>query len=493
MARSPLHSREVVRVTKGTLGVGGDFLHSGRDVNASMSKRIPGEGPGKLERGAVHLKRAAVVGLGVGTLLLFSAAPSGAAVPTGKDIAPGDVVSQASGAAVDIRAGGQAPGGGSAYVAVNDGTIQQTTGAKVPELPVVGNQSFVAGGAIGQDAVATSGGLSAACAGVVGGNGQVQLGPDNTCLITNDGQVRLSLGSIQHLGLDGQLLDQLPVGALPDLPIGNLDQLPIGDVPGLDGLPVLGDLLGSDPTVGELPDVQLQFVGNALTANCLMGPDGPYGTSSPVKGQVVAVVDGQRIPVANVPPKGVTLDPVEILGKVQQQLPPEAGMVLDQVLSTLPTDQLDALNVVDLKVGEKTIEGGQISITALGVEANYTGAAASAKFGHVTCGPNMPDDPGPSVAGSDSKPGVKASGGGSAELNVDDKASASVEGKAELNTEQGKGKGELAADANLSPTSTSSALTPIGWGTAAAILLTGLGIAGTRLLRSRRPVGGSNE
>jgi hypothetical protein len=69
-------------------------------------------------------------------------------------------------------------------VASSDGTSQTRTGNRTPALSLLGGQTILTTGAAFQDAVANTDGTSAACAGVVGPNGTVQIGPNGTCLVS---------------------------------------------------------------------------------------------------------------------------------------------------------------------------------------------------------------------------------------------------------------------------------------------------------------------
>ncbi len=71
-------------------------------------------------------------------------------------------------------------------VASSDGTSQTRTGNRTPALSLLGGQTVLTTGAAFQDAVANTDGTSAACAGVVGPNGTVQLGPGQTCVVSGD-------------------------------------------------------------------------------------------------------------------------------------------------------------------------------------------------------------------------------------------------------------------------------------------------------------------
>jgi len=69
-------------------------------------------------------------------------------------------------------------------VASSDGTSQTRTGNRTPALSILGGQTVLTTGAAFQDAVANTDGSSAACAGVVGPTGTVQIGPNQTCLVS---------------------------------------------------------------------------------------------------------------------------------------------------------------------------------------------------------------------------------------------------------------------------------------------------------------------
>lgn len=80
--------------------------------------------------------------------------------------------------------------------ASNDGTTQTTTGAVTPALSVLGGQTILSAGALFQDARAAGDGTSAACAGVIGPNGTIELGPSQTCLVSGSPS-----GVVLNLGL----------------------------------------------------------------------------------------------------------------------------------------------------------------------------------------------------------------------------------------------------------------------------------------------------
>ncbi|MEQ7125659.1 hypothetical protein ABN034_14195 [Actinopolymorpha sp. B11F2] len=495
-------------------------------MTASMVMRGPGSSPEKLIRAGAWAGRAAVVGASLAVVSALAAAPAAASAGggNGSDIAAGETVSRAQANSFNISVGGQVAGSGG-YLSVNDGALETVKGVKAPELPMIGDQQVALVGALGQDAATTSNGYAAACAGVVGANGVVKLGADQSCLVSGDGQIQVSLGTLDALGLTALLGGELPgLPALPSLPAtgeltdgltdgllsglggnlastggllpavpstgdltGNLPQtstlplpgvpdvespdlalpdLSLGELSSLGGLPALGSL----PT-GGLPDIQLMVVGKSITANCLSTPSDTFGKASPVEAQVVAVVAGQQIPVASVPPEGLDLNLTDVLSKVQSQLPVEVTGVLDQVLAAVPADQLDAVRLANLQVGEQTAKAGQISVTALGVETAYPGLV-DLELGKVDCGSNV---------AAVSEPGVKA---GAAAPQAGAGAQVEADGSGvRAGAEAGGVKGEGAVNADLAPASNKAPLATFGWGAVIALMLAGVGLAGFKLRR----------
>jgi hypothetical protein len=81
--------------------------------------------------------------------------------------------------------------------ASNDGTTQTKTGNSTPSISLLGSQTLLSAGVLAQDAAARNNGDSAACAGAVGTNGAIQVGPANTCLVSNGtGGVTLNVGTV---------------------------------------------------------------------------------------------------------------------------------------------------------------------------------------------------------------------------------------------------------------------------------------------------------
>ncbi len=501
----------------------------------------PGSSPEKLTRAGTWLGRTAVVGLGVAVVTALAASPAVAATQTNGG-ASGDVVSKASANALNLTTGAQIANSG-AYVAVNDGALETVKGIQAPKIPLVSDQKIVSVGALGQDAAATTDGLAAACAGLVGGSGALKLGADNDCLVSKDGTVEVALGSLDQLGLTALLGGQLPgLPAVPELPVIGGGGLPaLGELPlvgsGSSEVPALGDIAGSGlPAVGELPlvdgklpvagdlplpalpnttdlvpgvsglavptlpavpslpqlqlpqldvpelpalalpvgglpDMKLSIVGKSLTAECLATPTQTFGEASPVDLQVVADVAGTQIPLADVPPEGLSLSLTDVLAKVQGALPAQATGVVDQLLAALPAETLDAVQLAKVSVGEETSELGQVTVTGLGVETAYPGLLNLA-LARVTCGSGMFEGSASADSGADADSGASVK----AETPTEPSVKAGAEVKA---TKEGAG----VVSTEVNPAANNTPLAPFGWGAVIAIMLAGVGLAGFKLRR----------
>jgi hypothetical protein len=278
----------------------------------------------------------ALAGAAAFTGLVGLATPSVAATP----------VSQATASALTVSLAGRSAGSGE-FSAQHNGSELVTEGENRPKVPALENQTAVVGGALGQDAIASSDGTSAACAGLVARNGTVELGPHGSCLPGGHGKVELSLGTLSELGLDDV------IRGLPETP-----DLPLPDLPGM----------------------ELRIVGDAIFARCSAEPGSAAGSSSVVDAEVVAIVDGKRIPIADIPPGGLSLGLDDVLDK----LPEVPG--LSDLLDQLPTDQIPA-NLLSISTGEKSTGKGKITVTALRV-AVVPETLLDVSVGKVTCGPN---------------------------------------------------------------------------------------------------------
>ncbi len=239
-------------------------------------------------------------------------------------------------------------------------------------------------------------------------------------------------------------------------------------MPGLPdlGLPQLDlpDLSSLSLPAGGLSDIELRLVGKSISSECLVTPTEVYGQADPVQASIVAVVGGNQIPIANVPPEGMTLGLDDVLTKVRGQLPAEVGGALDQITAALPTDALGAVNLLNLQVGEKVEKLGEVSVTGLGVETAYPGLV-DLEIGKVTCNSNGAADQTPSAQAGSDQPKVDAG------ADVQQKADgASV--KAGAKTPAGEG----VVEADVEQASNNAPLAPIGWGALVAIMLAGLSL-----------------
>ncbi|WP_020575936.1 hypothetical protein [Actinopolymorpha alba] len=426
-----------------------------------------------------------MVGTGVALLATLTASP-GVAATDNDGIVDGSWTSRASAHSLNLRAGGQIADSG-AYVAVNDGVLESVTGANAPKLPLIGDQQVAVAGALGQDALATSNGYAAACAGVVGSTGTVQLGVDNTCLASDGGGVQVSLGTLDQLGLSTLLDGDLSL--LSDL---GLPALPLPDV-----------------SVDGLPNVELRVVGDSLTAECQATPGELEGRANLAQAKVVAVVDDQQVALANLSPAGVNLNLGDVLGAVRSQLSVNASGTLDRVLAAVPTSKLDAVPLASLTVGGKSTSAGQISVTALGVETAYPGLL-DLQLGKVNCAsattvkfPKGPQSAGIKAGAPDVKtsapqgqaaaPNTGVKGGTNAEAQAPNTGADNAADNAEAVTttdRAAKGadsaKGDTVASGSVQPAANSTPLAPWGWAALGMAMLVGLGLAGFKVRQLRR-------
>lgn len=112
--------------------------------------------------------RRLAAGLGIaGATVLLMASP--AAADTSQASATAATVTLLNASVVDTGA----------VVATNDGSGEVKTGD--PTTSILAGQTLLSAGVLGQDAVANDDGTSAACAGALGTNGVIQIGPTGTC------------------------------------------------------------------------------------------------------------------------------------------------------------------------------------------------------------------------------------------------------------------------------------------------------------------------
>lgn len=145
-------------------------------------------GPGHLSRAITRAGNRVAGGsylafAATAVLVLFAAGPAWADT------------SQATAQAATVQLLGQPVLSSGQVAASSDGTSQTKTGNTAPPASILGGQTILTSGALFQDAVA-NGGSSAACAGVVGPNGAVQIGPAGGCLVSGSPS-----GVVLNLGL----------------------------------------------------------------------------------------------------------------------------------------------------------------------------------------------------------------------------------------------------------------------------------------------------
>ena len=95
---------------------------------------------------------------------------------------------------ISLVGGGVADSGQT--TASNDGTTETLTGTEFPALAVLGSQTVISAGLLGQVSRAFNDGTSAACAGVLGTGGVVTVGTNGVCTTTNGSEVVMTLGLV---------------------------------------------------------------------------------------------------------------------------------------------------------------------------------------------------------------------------------------------------------------------------------------------------------
>jgi hypothetical protein len=136
--------------------------------------------------------RAVAVLAMAGALLTFAATDAGADTST------------ATAQAVNLTLGGGSLVTSGTNSASNPGGLPTVTVGNSPALGILGAQTTVTAGVLVQTAVATGTGTSAACAGLVGGGGSIQIGPTGACTVigaTPNG-VTLNLPGLVTLSAD---------------------------------------------------------------------------------------------------------------------------------------------------------------------------------------------------------------------------------------------------------------------------------------------------
>ncbi len=103
--------------------------------------------------------------------------------------------SQSTANAIQITLVGGALVDSGITTASNDGTTETNTGTAAPALSVLGTQSVITAGVLGQVSRAFNDGSAAACAGAVGAGGSITVGNTGTCVVNNGAGVTLTLGT----------------------------------------------------------------------------------------------------------------------------------------------------------------------------------------------------------------------------------------------------------------------------------------------------------
>ncbi|MFI7080244.1 choice-of-anchor P family protein [Micromonospora sp. NPDC049903] len=101
--------------------------------------------------------------------------------------------SSASALQISLVGGGLASSGTAS--ATNDGTTESISGNTNPPLAVLGGQTVITAGVLGQSVRAYNDGTSAACAGVLGAGGAITIGAGGSCIVTPGSEVTLNLGA----------------------------------------------------------------------------------------------------------------------------------------------------------------------------------------------------------------------------------------------------------------------------------------------------------
>jgi hypothetical protein len=295
--------------------------------------------------------------VGGGVFVLLAASPSTA----------NEATSQASATAAAATLVGASVGTGS-FVASNDGGNGDSNGSNTPVLPLLGGQQLIIAGVLGQDAVAGPDGTSAACAGLVGRNGAIQVGPNGTCIGDPKGRVSISIGSLDQLGL-GKLIS-----------LGGRNSQGVAMQP-------------------ALPALDLRVEASAVVAGCYASGEGSSGSSTVADAELVGYVGGKRLSLADIPAAGeVSVGLDDVVDGLPEIGP--LGASARAVVEGLPTDELLNNELLTVASNVKSTAGTGNTTSALRVAA-LPDALADVTVGTVSCGPNdaavlpgVPGEPG---------------------------------------------------------------------------------------------------
>ena len=220
-----------------------------------------------------YLRATAVVGaLGLGLLAM---SPAMAAANN-----------QAGANAVTVEVAGQGPQGTGTVTASYENGKETSSGDTSPAFPNPGNQTFLTGGVLAQEATAKPG-FSAACAGLAGDGGSVINIGDSSCLKPGN-LITGSFGSFD------------PSTLIPDGSSIPTDQLPAPVVSALGQIAGGGQAL-TDAITSALSQAKQQFGDGGLVANldvvegrCTAGSGGPTGTATLTDASLTFNIPGQK-------------------------------------------------------------------------------------------------------------------------------------------------------------------------------------------------------
>lgn len=296
--------------------------------------------------------------LGTAGAILLSAVVPAVLLAPGAAAESADPVSEAAGSALTVTIAGQSSGSGE-FRATHDGTDEETTGTNTPPVPMGADRDALLVGGLAQDATAAADGTSAACAGLVGADGTLQVGPDATCLDDNTGRVSLSLGTLEDLALP-----ELPLPDVPDLP--ELPEFP-----------------------AHLPPMELLLEAEAITGQCVADPEETSGSARVVDGRIVGVLGDTTVPILDLPASGTAgaglgATVADLLEQLATEVPG-----LDAILDRIPREELPTDQLIRVVTNEQTRDRDQnaITVTALRVEV-VPNNLADVRIGRATCGPN---------------------------------------------------------------------------------------------------------
>lgn len=257
---------------------------------------------------------------------------------------------QAGATAVNISIAGNAQGTGNVTATYENGK-ETKTGNTTPAFPNPGNQKYVTGGVLAQEATASPG-FSAACAGLAGDGGSVLNIGDSSCLkpgnLVTGSLTNFSLGSLVGGGLDS-VTAQLPAeaGPLKDL-LGTLET---------------GSETLTDAIDGALDQVKTQFGDSGLIVNldaiegrCTAGDGGPTGTSTLANAKI-------QLKAPNQP--AITLLTLPVNPPPNTHLTTDLSVVLNSVLDALDAQLTQGLQGAATPLTQLTAQIRQQIVTQI--------------------------------------------------------------------------------------------------------------------------------